>query len=343
MPTVMLTAKCVNSCEWCFARAKMAEYRSREITEMSMGDFTSVVKFYESSGIRHMILLGGEPLLHSRFMDVLELLRSRRFSVHVSTTGICSKILVDRIAAARFPGLAFSLNSTSYFHYSPRKRQRVDYFLRNIGHPVHVNYTITEADLDRGNSYPIVDRLGLIMKFPLRSHIQFQIAVPAEGNAQYIPLHRYPELMDLLESWFRVLHQNKVAHGVDCHSIPRCAMPEPVEDSGGFRSACDRFMIDIGPGVEAWPCFPLSGFNVNLMTFQNFSEIQAYFQERVRTLGLPYPESCGSCIEQMNRNCGGGCLGFHALQGMNEKGCRRGRAQAIQEQRIATEACSEAR
>lgn len=319
MPTVMLTAKCVNSCEWCFARAKMAEYRSRGITEMGMDDFASIIQLYESSGIGHMILLGGEPLLHSRFMDVLELLRSRRFSVHVSTTGICSKTLVDRIAAGNFPSLTFSFNSTSYFQYSPRKKQRVDYFLRNIGHPVQLGYTITERDLARGNSYPVVDRLGLIMKFSLHSYIRFQIAVPAEGNSCFIPLHRYPELMDLLRLWFRILRQNGVAYGVDCHSIPRCAMPDGANDSEYFRSICDHFMIDIGPGIEAWPCFPLSGFNVNLMTFGNLSEIQAYFQERMRTLDLFYQESCVTCSEEMKRKCDGGCRGFHALQWMNNK------------------------
>jgi hypothetical protein len=342
VPTVMLTAKCANSCKWCFARAKMADYRSRGIAEMNMEDFASIVKFYESSGFKHMILLGGEPLLHSRFMDVLGLLRSRRFSVHVSTTGICSKTLVDQIAAGKFPAMTFSFNSTSYFQYPALKRRRVDYFLRNIGHPVQLSYTITEADLDRGNFFPVVDRLGLIMKFSLPSSMQFQIAVPAEGNTQYIPLHRYPELMDLLESWFRVLHQNGVAHGIDCHSIPRCAMPEPVEDSGRFRSACDRFMVDIGPGLEAWPCFPLSGFNVNLMTFGNFAEIQAYFQEQVRALDLPDRENCASCIEHVAKRCDVGCFGFRIQRELDGKRLHHVHDHACRVRRTAKKACSKA-
>ena len=322
MPTVMLTAKCVNSCEWCFARAKMAEYRSRGISEMGLGDFTSVVDFYASSGIGNLILLGGEPLLHSRFMDVLELLRSRRFSASVSTTGICPKTLVDRIGAGRFPALKFLLNSTSYFDYSPPKRQRVDYFLRHIGHPVVLGYTITERDLDQRNPYAVVDRIGLVMKFSLVSHLQFQIAVPGKGNSRYIPLHRYPDLMDLLQSWFGILRKNRVSYGVDCHSIPRCAMPADAEGAGMFRSTCDRFMIDIGPGLEAWPCFPLSDHAVALDHFSDFNEAHSYFHRGMQDTTPRYEGGCTGCTERKKNACDGGCLGFQNLRPETRIPCR---------------------
>lgn len=314
MPTVMLTAKCVNSCEWCFARAKMGEYRSRGISEMGLGDFTSVVDFYAASGVGNMILLGGEPLLHSRFIDILETLGARGFSVSVSTTGVCPKTLVDRIAAVRFPAVKFLLNSTSYFHYSLPKRQQVDYFLRKIGHPVVLGYTITERDLDQRNPYSVVDRLGLIMKFSLVSHLQFQIAVPGKENSLYIPVNRYPELMDLLRSWFRILRQNRVSYGVDCHSIPRCAVPEEAEDAGMFRSTCDRFMIDIGPGLEAWPCFPLSDHAVALNRFRDFDEVHSYFRRKMQDTAPRCEGGCTGCTERKKSACDGGCLGFQNLR-----------------------------
>ncbi|HTZ40889.1 MAG TPA: radical SAM protein [Syntrophales bacterium] len=340
MPTVMLTAKCVNSCPWCFARAKMAEYHSRGIAEMHFADFESVVKFYESSGLSRMILLGGEPLLHTRFMDILELLRSRSFSVHVSTTGICSKALLDQIAAMKFPDLTFGLNSTSHFHYPVPKRRRVEDFLRRVGHRVMLGYTITESDIDRGDCYPIVDRLMLIMKYSLRPLIQFQIAVPADGVSRYIPLNRYAELMDLLDVWFRVLLQNGVSYGIDCHSIPRCAMPVTAADSRKFRSTCDHFMVDIGPGLEAWPCFPLSKFKTDLLSFGNLFRLQTYFQEQVRAQGLSCQACCVTCVEKVERRCSGGCLGFHTLPGMCDGENPRRELRAIREQRVATGACS---
>ncbi len=79
MPTVMLTTHCPNACPWCFARPKMEEYQARGIREMSWDDFVIVVDFYERSGLRQMILLGGEPGLHSRFTDILHLLGRKKF------------------------------------------------------------------------------------------------------------------------------------------------------------------------------------------------------------------------------------------------------------------------
>jgi MoaA/NifB/PqqE/SkfB family radical SAM enzyme len=105
MPTVMLTTHCPNACPWCFARPKKEEYRARGIREMSWDDFVAVVDFYERSGLRKMILLGGEPGLHSRFMDILHLLSGRKFLIQVGTTGILPESLVDGIVEAGFQEL----------------------------------------------------------------------------------------------------------------------------------------------------------------------------------------------------------------------------------------------
>ncbi|HOX93709.1 MAG TPA: hypothetical protein PKV09_02825, partial [Syntrophales bacterium] len=64
----------------------MEEYQTQGIREMSWEDFLAVVGFYERSQLCQMILLGGEPGLHSRFMDILCLLREKKFSVLVGTT-----------------------------------------------------------------------------------------------------------------------------------------------------------------------------------------------------------------------------------------------------------------
>ena len=95
MPTVMLTAKCMNSCEWCFAQTKMEKYHAQGIDEISWEDFQAVVAFYGRSGMDYMTLLGGEPTLHSRFMDILELLASKQFTALVVTNGICDEVLVS--------------------------------------------------------------------------------------------------------------------------------------------------------------------------------------------------------------------------------------------------------
>ncbi len=311
----MLTTHCPNACPWCFARPKMEEYRARGIREMSWDDFLAVVDFYERSGLREMVLLGGEPCLHSRFMDILHLLDERNFFVLVGTTGILPETLLDRLAESSLPSLMFGLNSTPYFSYSGNQRVLVDRFLRQQGRMVAISYTITESDLEGRRIYPVLDRIAMIMKYNLRRHLQFQIAVPSEGNRLYIPFDRYGELAELIRDWFNVLKKNHISCSLDCHCMPSCAIPEDLRNAGIFKIRCERFMVDIGPGGDVWPCFPLSQQGSNLEHFGTMGDIHLHFNRiNAAECGL-YDERCQDCSERIESRCHGGCRGFQHLRG----------------------------
>jgi organic radical activating enzyme len=314
MPTVMLTTHCPNACEWCFARPKMDEYRAQGIREMSWDDFVSVVDFYARSGLRRMVLLGGEPGLHSRFTDILHLLGEKNFSVLVGTTGILPESLVDRIIDESFQQLDFALNSTSYFEYGKDRREQVDHFLLRMGRRVALSYTITERDLARTGIEPVLDRIAMMIKFDLSRHLQFQIAVPGERNRLFVPFDRYRDLAELVGGWFAVLRKNQIFCKLDCHCMPSCAIPENLREAGIFSATCDRFMIDIGPELTVWPCFPLSGQKANLAGFDNLAGIYRHFATMNRASAIVYDERCNGCAEQAAGACHGGCRGFQHLR-----------------------------
>jgi len=314
MPTIMLTTYCPNACPWCFARPKMEEYRARGIREMSWEDFTAVVDFYDRSGLREMCLLGGEPCLHSRFVDILHLLDRKKFAVLVGTTGILSKSLVERLVEGNLQKVAFMLNSTSYFNYGNAERARVDRFLMTMGRRIFLSYTITEQDLRGYRIEPILDRLAMIMKYNLRRHIQFQIAVPAEGNRQFVPFDRYRDLVELVRGWFTVLKKNNIHSRLDCHCMPACAIPEDLRGAGLFSSRCDRFMLDFGPGGYVWSCFPLSQQVARLDDFSSLSDLHHHFSRMNAPRVILYDEQCRGCIEKTEGTCHGGCRGFRHLR-----------------------------
>jgi len=291
----------------------MEEYRARGIEEMSWQDFVTVVDFYERSGFKRMTLLGGEPTLHSRFLDVLTFLGSRNFSVFVTTNGICPPSVVDSIAQMKFPDLKFGVNSTSYFAYSQEKRQKVDYFFKNIQAPVTICYTITEKDAQEKNIHPLLDRMLMIMRFSLIPHIQFQIAVPGEKNSGFVPFHQYGPTLELLQSWFKILQRNGVSYGLDCHCVPQCSISPPT-GKNPFRTKCPSFMVDIGPGLDVWPCFPFSRQVFKLNQFQNFQEIYTCFSELGGNAELEYETECSECEGKLNNTCDGGCRGFQILR-----------------------------
>jgi MoaA/NifB/PqqE/SkfB family radical SAM enzyme len=315
MPTVMLTATCQNACPWCFARSKMEYYCSQGIEEMDWEDFRAVVEFYERSGFRQMNLLGGEPTMHSRFIDVLAYLKERRFSVLVVTNGIIRASLVDTIVEKGFPNVQFGLNSTSYFDHTSDTRRTIDYFLRAVPHAISLSYTITQRDVLLKNVHPILDRLFLIMKFGLRPHIQFQIAVPSHGNSDFVPFGLYQAVMELLQSWTRVLQKNRVSVGLDCHCIPACCLTPGDQFPFPVKSACTDFMVDIGPNLEVWPCFPLSAETARLDQFHTLAELRAFLSNPSSTQPLLYEQgSCQACGERLSKACDGGCRGFQILR-----------------------------
>lgn len=315
MPTVMLTTHCPNACPWCFARPKMDEYRARGIREMSWDDFVSVVDFYERSGIRHMILLGGEPGLHSRFMDILHFLSRKGFSVLVGTTGILPEPLVDRIVEGDFQQLSFALNSTSYFEYAADRKKQVDHFLLRLGRRVALSYTITERDLAGMNFEPILDRIAMMIKFNLSRHLQFQIAVPGASNRLFVPFDRYRDLAELVRGWFAVLRKNRIHCRLDCHCMPSCAIPDDLKETDIFTARCEHFMIDIGPGGDIWPCFPLSQQGSNLEWFGTLGDIHCHFNRTNAAERILYDEKCQDCRERKAGSCHGGCRGFQHLRG----------------------------
>ncbi|MGE5800325.1 MAG: radical SAM protein [Syntrophaceae bacterium] len=314
MPTVMLTTHCPNTCPWCFARPKMEEYQARGIREMSWDDFVGVVDFYERSGLREMVLLGGEPCLHSRFMDILCLLGGKNFSVLVGTTGILPETLVEDLAEENLPPLIYGLNSTSYFDYSESKRALVDRFLRRNGRKISLSYTITETDLEGRRIEPILDRIAMIMKFNLRRHLQFQIAVPTEGNRLFIPFDRYRDLAELVRGWFAILKKNHIYCRLDCHCMPACDIPDDLRNSGMFSTRCDRFMSDIGPGGDVWPCYPLSQQSSKLEQFGTMDDIYHHFIQMNAPQGILYDEQCRGCDDRAAGTCHGGCRGFQHLR-----------------------------
>lgn len=311
----MLTTHCPNACPWCFARPKMEEYLAQGIREMSWDDFAAVVDFYERSGLRHMTLLGGEPGLHSRFLDVLQFLNGRKFSILVGTTGILPEGLVESIVEAGFQGLNFVLNTTPYFEYGQDQRKQVDHFLLRLGRSVILCYTITERDLAVAGFSPILDRMTMMIKFGLLRHLQFQIAVPCAGNRLFIPFDRYRDAAELVRGWFAVLRKNGVHCMLDCHCMPACAIPEDLRQTGLFKATCDRFMIDIGPGGDVWPCYPLSQQGMKLHGFGSLEDLSRHFSRMNAPQGILYDEQCRGCAEREEGSCHGGCRGFQQLRG----------------------------
>jgi hypothetical protein len=81
-----------------------------------------------------------------------------------------------------------------------------------------------------------------------------------------------------------------------------------------LKSSCTDFMVDIGPNLEVWPCFPLSGETAKLEQFQTLAELPGFFANAGSAERLLYEGDCATCEERLNKACDGGCKGFQILR-----------------------------
>lgn len=315
MPHIMLTTRCQNRCPWCFAQQRMEMYQMQGIHEMGWEHFVTSINFFQEAG-RHVVhLLGGEPTLHSRFIDIIHHIHARRMDVYVVTNGILHPALVDSIAASGCSNVQFGFNSSPYSSYRPRKKALVDYFLKATRHKIHLGYIVTETDVVSKDIGPLLSRIAMIREFSLEPHCQLQVAVPSGNNSEYVPLCKYAELVLLLRKWSRVLSDNGISSGLDCHCIPRCAISGDYDETAPvFKSKCSQFMIDIGPDLAVWSCFPFSDSHGKLTRFRDFEEIQSAITQSLKTKVLRYESQCSACKDSKMGACTGGCLGFQHLR-----------------------------
>ena len=91
MANVLLTQLCVRSCPYCFAQKYMGEVSPKDM--LSWDNLIYLADFFIKSGVYHMSLLGGEPLLHPQFSEFVHYLSKR--GIHSSREAPCPALPLD--------------------------------------------------------------------------------------------------------------------------------------------------------------------------------------------------------------------------------------------------------
>ncbi len=103
--TFQVTLRCNSACGYCALPLNQGRY------ELNRQEIRSIFGNLYAEGIRFLLVQGGEPLLRSDLIDVLEDLSALGFHVSVITNGTkLTKDLVARFAALRLP-LSISLDT----------------------------------------------------------------------------------------------------------------------------------------------------------------------------------------------------------------------------------------
>jgi radical SAM protein with 4Fe4S-binding SPASM domain len=282
---------------------------------LSWDNLIYVADFFETSGEKHISLLGGEPTLHPGFIEYVMYLIERGFHVNVFTSGILAdKTLADAqrlLTRYTVEMLSFVCNLNHPLITSAPHQERIIAFLDAFGRYTSPGFNIYQT-------HPEMDFLAdYINRHGLKRHLRLGLAHPIPGeHNKYVAITDMPRMIERLMSFVPLFEGFHISMGFDC-GFPLCLFTDEQLgilyklNNGRVCFGCGP-AVDIGTDLSVWCCFPLSNFNKkSFYDFNSLKDIVDYYKDlhkkiRVETGGLF--EKCDDCRYRAMELCSGGCI-----------------------------------
>ena len=323
MPNILLTQKCIRSCPYCFARKHMHDAPPEDILKWE--DLIYIVDFFQSGGDTNISLLGGEPFLHPDIIDYILYIISRGMHVTVFTSGVVSeKILtdaIDKLADVDPMMLSFVVNLNNPRETPFSENEAIGRFMSAFARFTTLSINVYKLGFDYSFA------LNAINKYGLQRHIRLGLAHPIPGKKNMcITPDKMRQMAKELMDYLPTFEAFDIHLGFDC-GMPMCAFTDEelgrlYKHTFGHVSFRCGSAIDVGPDMEVWSCFPLSGYNKkSLLDFQDHRELCEYFDNFHRSVRIEVGglyEKCDYCQYRMKDLCSGGCLSHCLNKFVNE-------------------------
>ena len=325
MPNVLLTNHCVRSCPYCFAKRYMAEEKNDDF--LTWENLIYIADFLQAAGEHHFSLLGGEPTLHPDFIDFVIYLLERNFHVRVFTSGIMAD---EKLKEAAFlfkdlplERLSFicNINEPGKTRTSLAETESIKRFFRHFGPRIVPGFNIYRKDFELAFLFEYINEFGLQRNI----RIGLTHPIPRERNAS-IAIEDIGAITDRLFSYIPFFERFRINPGLDC-GFPLCRLSDAhlawmYRFSGGKCLFECGPVIDIGPDMSVWPCFPLASFHrKSLYDFNSLQEILDHYKrihDTVRTEVSGIFDECDDCRQREDGICHGGCIA-HSVSRFQEE------------------------
>lgn len=285
---------------------------------MTRDSIRRVMDFLDRSEEKQLRLLGGEPTTHPEFLEIVREAINRGFHVQIFTNGMLPYELTDALTELPLEKLSFLCNVSPQARDTDEQRAKVHYMLNKLNRQIQVGVTLTGPSLDYQYLIDYIEKYGLLRR------IRVGIAQPIVGPTRnsHLPTKLYRETGKFIVSMAKECVKKDILLGFDC-GLTLCMFDEEeigilAKSADGYRGLCDP-IIDVGPGLDIWHCFPLAEtLNSKLEYFKTRKEILAYYKK----ITTPYKQlgcmnGCIHCIYKKRQQCTGGCLA-HAMNSLNK-------------------------
>lgn len=315
MANLYLTHKCRRGCPFCFARKVLKAADNREEV-LTLEEIETFLNHFDGQ-LHELGLLGGEPFLYPQLKEVVLMLRQRGVHAKIFTsatdplpegfTELCSDCHT----------MNFVVNVGDRSSYNDRQFANLEHFFDQF-HAISVlSYTI--FDLEKDNPDFLFD---MIDRYHLMRNIRTGIALPIyRGGNQFIALDDYKKAGEYFCKCAERAAKRHITMDMDC-GFQACMFSDAqigrlikLGSKVGFMCGA---AIDIGPGLQAWNCFPLFQLGrVNALEASSMKELMdmlnAKLEEELGTQQGVRPE-CAACELFANKLCEGGCKSFKSIQ-----------------------------
>ena len=276
-PNILITNFCNQNCSFCFASTEMNNKLIKK--EMSLDDFKkTLLKMKKNPKIKVVKLLGGEPTLHSKFKEIINLSLKYFPYIQIFTNGIFSDDLANFLIA-KTPNVAFTFNvTTPSFLLNPKIRSLVSSRIKKLAKKTKITLSLT---FDMNSDMKLVfkaiggETLSLVHQFRLG------FANPIAGEKNFYRFSDFPKMGHQLINVVSTIRKNnpKSKISLNC-GFTRCMFNEnqfkyikKEVEIPGFGCFGKESSFDLQTDMTAFHCFPLSTVDKIDTRHKSFSSV----------------------------------------------------------------------
>jgi radical SAM protein with 4Fe4S-binding SPASM domain len=315
-----ITERCGLGCPQCYASSVTTG------KDVSWEDAQLAVRTMAEAGVCQVALGGGEPLLHPRIADLLQLIREHGMVPNMTTTGLSMTDETLLSIRENCGAIAMSLEGVGE-RFKIRRKQGFAFFQRQLQRFLDAGVpTVLQVTVSRSNFDDLDDIVDYCLSVEDLYGVVFLAHKPA-GRAEIfdqtlsaLPHNRVHE--KILSSIRRLQKQTRV--GFDCCFSPALTGIESAMNfsHGTIVEGCSATRSGIGltPDLDVLPCTFLGGKRLGNLRENSLFEIwtgsaSQSFRGAMEKHSQTH-ESCRGCAS--NSSCLGGCSAW-SLTGCSTK------------------------
>ncbi len=273
--------------------------------QMSWEELETIISYMPQD--EHVSLLGGEPSLHSEFDKIVKWIRGKGYQMKIFSNG-CTKKLRTIQKYCENDAISIILNLNMPDTYTAKEWEQIEKNCIALGHYISLSYNIFEPEFTWEHTKKAIEDWGLFR------HVRLGMTQPIKGmDNAFLQEKDFPRATERLVEMAVDFAESGISLGFDC-GFRSCdfsteQLATLAECGVGLTFTCSP-VLDIGPDLKVWRCFPFSVEEGEKLTdFDTMQDLEMHFIDKWKDeQAKGNTEDCQSCDNMEITSCAGGCL-----------------------------------